>query len=559
MKSASLFILLFSLIPNIRSQVPSPPIAPIPRIPPRAPPIHRPQLPPQTGPVPGQFPPGFVPGPGTVIRPPFPAPRIPGAPTRPPIMGHFGQDCTPAPGDFPEACPTVGQTLFSTNGKIECIHNFDCCTCGIMHCAPDCNDLVCNGDSSCYGVRDIKIDGRISGAAINCNGDLSCMKTGIVGTNIASILCSGDGSCSYSLFNLECLPTGCTLECVGDSSCDADPVIPALNAIYTIANSKGMSCSAAACKYATFNLLTNIGGAIICGAYDACRGAKITANNVDAVSCGGRDACRNAEILIINPQNEFQISCQSANACWGMRLEILVTDPLITRLLSISCGAMNSCENAEITISKILPTGTRTPPGTNDLIIEDLACGGYRSCYNTKFYLTPNVAFEQCGCAGGGTQACEGLLGVESCASGVASINCVGMACKGMTETIVNPLDGFELFCPDPGSCEGYTLTIRITDAPNAPRVLNGVTCGSWHSCKGFTINIVNLRADGNVNKIAAGTVTCGSINSCQNAIIVTHNADITAITCGDATSCVGCQQWTNMQYNACDSPPRVV
>ena len=118
--------------------------------------------------------------------------------------------------------------------------------------------------------------------------------------------------------------------------------------------------------------------------------------------------------------------------------------------------------------------------------------------------------------------------------------------------------DYFELLCSDPGSCEGYTLTIRITDAANAPSVLYGVTCGSMNSCKGFRINIVNLRTDGAMNIIPAGTVTCGSMNSCQDAVIVTHNADI-MVTCGDPTSCVGCQQWTNMQYNACDNSPTPV
>ena len=236
-------------------------------------------------------------------------------------MGYFGQDCTPAPGDHPEACPTVGQQLLSISAKIECIHNFDCCTCGQILCAPDCTDLICNGDSSCYGVRDITINGYHSGANINCNGDLSCMKTGIIGTNIESILCSGDGSCAYSIFNLECLPTGCVLECVGDSSCDADPATPALNAVYSITNSKGMSCSSAACKYATFNLLTNVGGSIICGGYDSCLGSKISATNVAGFKCGGTDSCKNAEILIINPQNEFTVLCQSFHACWGLKLE----------------------------------------------------------------------------------------------------------------------------------------------------------------------------------------------------------------------------------------------
>ena len=63
------------------------------------------------------------------------------------VIGWWDQDCTPAQGDFPEACPIIGQQLTSSNAlkKIECTHNFDCCTCGKMICGPDCIELVCNG------------------------------------------------------------------------------------------------------------------------------------------------------------------------------------------------------------------------------------------------------------------------------------------------------------------------------------------------------------------------------------------------------------------------------
>jgi len=538
--SSLLSCLLFSLFHNALSQGPSPPIAPIARLPPRIPPVHVP-------------PPVPAPGTGTIPPPPS-LPRL--AQARAQVIGAFGQDCTPSSGDYPEACPTIGQDLLSRSGKIECIHNFDCCTCGAMICGPDCSDLVCNGDSGCYGVKDIRLSGGISGTNINCNGDVSCQNTGMIGTNIASILCSGDNSCSYSIFNLECLPSiGCILECVGDASCEADPLIPALNAIYTIENSNGMSCSASACKYATFNLLTNIGGSIICGAYDACLSSKIMATNINSIMCGGRDACKDANILIINPKQGFSLSCQSIYSCLGLRLEILITDPLITEFYRISCGAMNACENAQITITKQLPLNTIiTTSGSNDLTIAELSCGGYRACFNTHFYLTPNIAFTQCGCAGGMTQSCDGLLGVESCAQGISKIECNGNSCRGMSETIINPRDHFELICSDPNSCKDYTLTIKIEDSPRAPSILNGVTCGSPDACNGMRINIINLKSDATINPIPAGTISCGTTNSCRNTIIVTHNADILSIVCGDTTSCAGCQQWTNMKYNACDS-----
>lgn len=85
--------------------------------------------------------------------------------------GAYGQDCTPQSGDYPDKCPKVGMLKESTHGKIECIHNFDCCLCGEMICGPDCTDIICNGDSGCFGVKNIKMIGdKTYGASLNCNG-----------------------------------------------------------------------------------------------------------------------------------------------------------------------------------------------------------------------------------------------------------------------------------------------------------------------------------------------------------------------------------------------------
>ena len=86
-------------------------------------------------------------------------------------LGAYGQDCTAQSGDFPDKCPTVGMKKFSVDGKIECFHNFDCCLCGEIVCGPDCTEFVCNGDSSCFGVKNIKMIGDPStGATLDCNG-----------------------------------------------------------------------------------------------------------------------------------------------------------------------------------------------------------------------------------------------------------------------------------------------------------------------------------------------------------------------------------------------------
>jgi len=330
------------------------------------------------------------------------------------VTGFFGQDCTPSQGDFPQACPTIGQEIRNSNAlkKIECKHNFDCCTCGKMICGPDCLELVCNGDSGCYGVRDIEIRGSLSsGAVINCNGDISCMNTGIYGINIAKILCSGDNSCSYSIFNLECLPSiGCILECVGDASCEADPSLTQLNGIYKIENSFGLTCSIQACRYSIFNLLTNIGGSILCTSFESCYESIITVTNINYLLCGGTSSCKNANILIINPQNGFSLLCQSNESCKNLKIDILITDPSIQSFNGIICGGTSSCESAIIKITK-----QSTKNNNNQLRITELTCGGNRACFNSIFELTSNIIVSSCRCAGGATNACNGLIGVASC------------------------------------------------------------------------------------------------------------------------------------------------
>lgn len=107
-----------------------------------------------------------------------------------PRLGPYNQDCTPSQGDCPSQCGVIGEAYKGT-GKLECTHNYDCCTCGIMECR-DCFELNCNGDQSCFGAKNIQIFGnKVSGALISCNGDVSCSGVIIQGNNIAIISCSG--------------------------------------------------------------------------------------------------------------------------------------------------------------------------------------------------------------------------------------------------------------------------------------------------------------------------------------------------------------------------------
>eukprot|EP01083_Nonionella_stella_P221705 791801_1 len=83
---------------------------------------------------------------GTRQPEPVLPPHLGGAPamehTSPPINGAYGQECTPASGDFPIACKNIGEILTSTLSNIECIHNQDCCICGKIIFGHYCNYLL---------------------------------------------------------------------------------------------------------------------------------------------------------------------------------------------------------------------------------------------------------------------------------------------------------------------------------------------------------------------------------------------------------------------------------
>jgi len=330
--------------------------------------------------------------------------------------GLYGQDCTPQSGDYPDKCPQTrtGDYVSKISNIIECQHNFDCCLCREMVCGtpalPDCGGIICNGDSSCFGVKDIKMVGDpVYGASLNCNGDLSCMGTKVDGTNIVELYCTGDGSCAFSRFNIDCIVEngeGCPLLCAGDNACEGDPTDPRKIGYYEIRNSSGMTCSHDACRSSTFVLTENLGGAVNCNGEESCNSADITINNIEAIYCGGVLACFGSSMLILNPKNAFALMCTGPKGCMGANIEIMVTDPDITFIEPISCISVKGCLGATFTVTKWGATEL------NGLEIGELSCGAAASCNDVLIDLGPHVTVTQCRCA---RNACSGLLGVPSC------------------------------------------------------------------------------------------------------------------------------------------------
>jgi len=467
-------------------------------------------------------------------------------PTRPPIAGPYGQDCTPASGDFPQMCQQPGQIAQQNNaGQIVCTHNHDCCLCGQMICR-NCKSVTCNGDSSCYGVKHIEIMGEqgVMGGNLNCNGDVSCMDTVVYGANVGRLLCTGDWSCALARMDVVCVDSGCTLSCLGDDSCKGHPTDPTRRAMFRVTNSMGMACAHDSCRDATYHLMNNKGGIIGCGSEAACVDATITVDNIESISCGGQFGCYNSNILVTNPQNGFTVECAGFAGCSKMNLEIMITDPSITSFRGISCSSAAACKDMTVTIQK---------QHSKTVTIEELHCGQAESCRHALFDFAPGINLKTCGCAGGLSMACDNIRGVPACESGLNKFECVGAnGCEGLVETITNPAQDFEIICGDPNSCNSMKLTINIDGSqPNLSR-FKGITCGTQYACTNMEVTIVNTGA----NLFDAGTVICTSPSACKNVKLTTYNADFKKIDCGgSSTSCRNCEYQKDGRCSKCEDP----
>ena len=99
--------------------------------------------------------------------------------------------------------------------------------------------------------------------------------------------------------------------------------------------------------------------------------------------------------------------------CEGLELEIIVTDPTITFIESISCISAQACKGAIMTVTKEGATAM------NGLEIGQVLCGQFESCMDMRVDLGQHVTVAECHCAGGNTNSCERFTGVDGCVTAV--------------------------------------------------------------------------------------------------------------------------------------------
>merc|ERR1712098_546782 len=114
-----------------------------------------------------------------------------------------------------------------------------------------------------------------------------------------------------------------------------------------------------------------------------CFEADITINNIDSINCGGGNSCYNSNMLVLNPNNHFSVICTGPKGCMGVSIELMVMDPEITFIESISCISAKGCKGATFTITKWGASAQ------NALEIGELSCGAAASCMDMLVDLGP--------------------------------------------------------------------------------------------------------------------------------------------------------------------------
>ena len=202
-----------------------------------------------------------------------------------------------------------------------------------------------------------------------------------------------------------------------------------------------------------------------------------------------------------------------------------------------------SCKGIKVAINKV---------SAGELMVEELNCGAAKSCQNAVFDLGPNVIFDGCHCAPRHTQACENVLGLDSCMpAGIDHVICDKKgACKGNVEMSTNPGNNFKVICAMDNSCQDMQLTVINDGSRRGVTNYDGVTCDGTDSCSGMLLNFYNAAR----TRIQAGTVACNAPKSCVGTTINAYGMNVD-VNCFDSTSCEGCTVVWEGLCSRCDDP----
>jgi len=425
--------------------------------------------------------------------------------------------------------------LMDMDGIITCENQASCCDCQRIECAPQCETVTCSGIRSCINVP-IDIIGGVSGAALDCSGELSCALTAVQGSSITQVDCNAIEACRDAGLSLVGGPDPMIINCGDESSC-AGAIISASNVVqlncdgfFSCQNSQitlngnnlmlnfngdfsllggtlsannvmSLSCEALfACSSSNFNVVCLDPGCIfLCSGQQACSRSNYTVTNSFGIQCmGPNNVCSDSNFVFINNLGgEFM--CTGINGCRGSSFDLL------SNIESITCSGRSTCADSSITAT------------CNENIGCDVRCQDSSACSNANI-TTTNVRTFECD----GQSGCSGLLADITAFDNTFEINVLALGTAGnavFNVRILNNIASIKgIGCTSTvGACVDTTFIIDASTQPNV-LIVESIICSGVGACSGTTFILINAQID-------AANFECVNINSCVNEVFICQDS----------------------------------
>lgn len=417
---------------------------------------------------------GFLPVPVPVNpvnpgNPAGPAPTMPRLTTPPPspfMPGAYGQMCPNSQySAYAKCADTSAVATDGGNGRLYCNQfDADCCRCASIQCGAGTFGAPCTefyvGNSGALGVQDIVVAGDVNdGAVVSCYGTQACMNARLTGSNIESVDCKGDESCSgatvlitdpYSEFRLYCsgvrscqglqikvdftgpppgymcaadaTPNGVkdilqlgTIECLNEDACSNMEFVLDNTGCYFVTLRKLQCVHPTACTAANFAFIgdVDIQSCELGQSGASASGLGKCYQNLREYDCSSPQGCLGLEKTIVNPANGFEFKCGNVQSCEAanVRFEFdrAVAEP-IEQINGLVFGGRNSARGATFTFANA--QGMDPFTGTQVIVdVDKIDCSGEASCQGARFITGPNVQINEITCSNNACLNCRVQFG----------------------------------------------------------------------------------------------------------------------------------------------------
>jgi hypothetical protein len=288
------------------------------------------------------------------------------------------------------------------------------------------------------------------------------------------------------------------------------------------------------------------GATIYCQGVESCRGTQIIADHVSALDCQGDKSCEGATVLITDPKPGFVLNCAGLGACSMLQIVIDFSAPpagYMCRAVDVKdmfaiegilCSNSAACEGLEITINN---------EGCDKVLMDTVQCNQYHSCTAAIFNFVGDIDIAFCECG----PSCANTQGLDKCFENLEFLSCPdALSCMGVSKTIMNPMDSFELKCGDVKSCADARFDIVLNAGTAEPvRFIKGLFLSGESSGQGATFTVENKQGfdvnTGLAIELEMERIECAGLYSCVDTTFIIGNGVRIGETICAAGACNNC------------------